>query len=400
MYSHQVDSKGLYLPSTQISEVPQNVRHESIIVPSTSQPNWGGYFVFDFREKSCIIHDLAIQFQVGQIVPQTGDASPVPRYTSCHQWYNRIELVLNNNVIDTIYPVQQFLLHNLFLKDEKRRIVNTGAGMYNNVTSRYTMSQQSTNLWHLPLWTFFKNGHLPMLYPKDDLQLRVYMDTFANSTVLTSGKTYATPSISANLIVDLTRLGQEVNLYKLQELNKRAHHYKFNELRYASISVSNISTSAPTSIILNAITGRVSFLMFVVRPSSTGLTNDNELLFARIKDFSILDSTSTNISGGQVVTHEMYQSLLAYKWVESTFLTEIAFDGASNMSAYLYCFGAEPGETAETGATFNSHLFQGNEQLIINWRSDTVSQGYQIDVFAHVEGCIESTPSYVRKITV
>ncbi len=31
-----------------------HMKHESIIIPSTSAPTWGGYFVIDFRERNCI----------------------------------------------------------------------------------------------------------------------------------------------------------------------------------------------------------------------------------------------------------------------------------------------------------------------------------------------------------
>ena len=396
MYSHQHDSKGLYLPSHQITEVPSNVRHESILIPSTSQPSWGGYFIFDLREKSCIVHDLSIQFLAGSLTPQTGDSAinVIPRYTCAFQWYQRIELVVNNNVIDTIYPIQQYLMHNIFYLNEKRALVNSGAGNPSDLTQRYNMSSTSS-YWHVPLWSFFKNGHIPLLYPKDDVQLRVYMDTLANSVVGTSGRTYPTPSLSANLVVDLTRLGQEVNLYKLQELNKRHHHYKFNELRYGTFNISN--PTGQTSLVLNSITGKVSFLLFTVRNTSTNLNGDNEIVFTKIKDFSILDATSTNITGGQPITHDMHHSVLAEKWSPSSFIVEKGYSATVN-NAYMYSFSADPTETALSASSFNHHQFVGNEQLQISWPSGTTGN-YQIDVYAYVEGIIESSPSYFKKIT-
>ena len=49
-----------------------HMKHESIIIPSTSAPTWGGYFVIDFRERNCILHDLTLQFNVSQLTGYTG----------------------------------------------------------------------------------------------------------------------------------------------------------------------------------------------------------------------------------------------------------------------------------------------------------------------------------------
>ena len=60
--SHFVVNKhGLNIAHSQHISLPQ-MKHESIIIPSTSAPTWGGYFVIDLRERNCILHDLVLQF--------------------------------------------------------------------------------------------------------------------------------------------------------------------------------------------------------------------------------------------------------------------------------------------------------------------------------------------------
>ena len=48
----------------------------------------------------------------------------VPRMTSAFNWFTRIEIVQNNQIIDTIYPQSNFSQHQLFLIDEEREKVH------------------------------------------------------------------------------------------------------------------------------------------------------------------------------------------------------------------------------------------------------------------------------------
>ncbi len=61
------NNQGLTIPYHQYTEIPDNLRHETFIIPSTSAPVWGGFFVFDFKEKGCVLHDLYIQFNTSAV---------------------------------------------------------------------------------------------------------------------------------------------------------------------------------------------------------------------------------------------------------------------------------------------------------------------------------------------
>ena len=110
-YSRSRDQKGLNIPDYQNSQI-QNVKHETVIVPSTSQVAFGAYSIFDFKEKALSLHNIAIQFNVSALTGMTGGTSK--RYTTAFNWFSRIEIVINNQVIDTVYPHQQFFLNNIF----------------------------------------------------------------------------------------------------------------------------------------------------------------------------------------------------------------------------------------------------------------------------------------------
>jgi hypothetical protein len=179
--------------------------------------------------------------------------------------------VQNNQIIDTIYPQSNFLLHQCFLSNEDRQLVNDGAGDYADFTKLFLKTNTNTQneiqftgtsnqgeYWYLPLWSYFHSSHIPMLYPKDDLQIRLYMDTLANclywdSTIAANvGKT-PSASLTCNLLCNVTRLGQDVNLHRLQALNRSVEHYKFLELRYGTTTIQSGVTSF--NYVLNAITG-------------------------------------------------------------------------------------------------------------------------------------------------
>ena len=180
--SHFVINKhGHNVAHSQHINLP-HMKHESIIIPSTSAPTWGGYFVIDFRERNCILHDLTLQFNISALTGYTGTNTTSPRYTPAFFWFSRIEFVQNNNVIDTVYSNQQFLSNQLFNYDEQRALINLSCGLYSNTTQRATLAA-SANSYYVDLWTYFQQGHLPILSQKDDLQIRVYMDTLANNAV-------------------------------------------------------------------------------------------------------------------------------------------------------------------------------------------------------------------------
>ena len=59
MSNFLVNKHALNVNASQHVNLP-HMKHEYIIVPSTSAPSWGGYFVIDFRERNCILHDITL----------------------------------------------------------------------------------------------------------------------------------------------------------------------------------------------------------------------------------------------------------------------------------------------------------------------------------------------------
>ena len=125
-FSRIRDPQNLNIPEYQHSH-QMNIKHETVIIPSTSQVAFGAYSIFDFKEKACLLNDIVLQFQVSNlnIVSNSTDvAFASPRLTPCWNWFTRIEIVQNNQIIDTIYPQSNFLLHQCFLSNEEHQKTN------------------------------------------------------------------------------------------------------------------------------------------------------------------------------------------------------------------------------------------------------------------------------------
>ena len=101
---------GLNLTSKQAITVLPNLRSEISIIPSTSQPNWGSYFSFDVKERNFFNSDLVLNFNVSAITGRSRDATNVPHFSPATVWTSKIELVVNNVTIDTLYAVSNFII--------------------------------------------------------------------------------------------------------------------------------------------------------------------------------------------------------------------------------------------------------------------------------------------------
>ena len=130
----------MFRPNPQASKVVKNInsgeyqpsgqRHEIITIPSSSAPLFGGYCVLDLKEKNIEIHDLMLQLNTSAITGMSGSDASFPCMSPAYFWFSRIEIAVNNVVMDTIFPDEQFIRHQLYYNNEDRRINNMSCGSY------------------------------------------------------------------------------------------------------------------------------------------------------------------------------------------------------------------------------------------------------------------------------
>jgi hypothetical protein len=101
---------GLNLNNDQSSiATPSNLKSEIIIVPATSSPSFGSYFIFDVKERNCLISDLVINFNIGSIGGVSSAPTSYPHFVPLTFLLTKVELVVNNVCVDTLYPIQQYV---------------------------------------------------------------------------------------------------------------------------------------------------------------------------------------------------------------------------------------------------------------------------------------------------
>ena len=93
-HNKTVTKSGLNVGHHQANEIPQ-MKNETVIIPSTSNPSFGSYFIFDMKEKGCYLHNLSIQLQVGPLTITSPVNIPAnyPHFNPAVFWYTRIEFI-------------------------------------------------------------------------------------------------------------------------------------------------------------------------------------------------------------------------------------------------------------------------------------------------------------------
>ena len=393
---------GFNLSQVQSTAVPSALKHEIIIIPSTNTPTWGSMFICDIREHNIKLHNITLQFNVSAISGLSGTVTSYPNYNPAYCWFSRIEILQNSNVIDTIYPEEQFILQQFTNIDEDRVYINNGAGNYSSVSQRNSLAT-SVNNYYVNLRTIFDQTHMPLMTNNSDIQLRVYMDTLANQVNQSTLTGTAVSTInSVNVICKVTRMDQATSQNTLATLSKTPIHHLFHDLRFGQFNILNsaASTALSTQIVLTPIVGKVAMLFFVVRPVGS-VTQLGQLKFTPVTSFSLLDSTSTNIVGGQDILSGLALNYLNKFWCQSSYSQETSI-GLTDNNANVYCwsFSADPVQAFNTGQLLGSKQFTGAEQLKINFNSGSVTSNFTVSVFAMCESAVEQGMSYIKKLSL
>jgi hypothetical protein len=150
-----------------------------------------------------------------------------------------------------------------------------------------------------------------------------------------------------------------------------------------------------TTIVLTPIVGRVATLFFVVR--TAGATSaDNAFTYTAISNFAILNSSSTNIVGGQAISSALSLNVLGQYNCASSYLTETALGLVNNGAhVYIWSFSTDILDALVHGKALSSYTFTGNEQLQINF-TGALGAAAVVDVFAITEAIITQTPSGIN----
>ena len=394
-------SMGINVAKGQRTDTPVGLKPEILQIPSSSQPSFGSYCVFDIKQKNIILHDTSLIVNCTALTGLTGGTSP--RLSPAYFWWTRIEAVVNGVILDTYYPTQQFFLNQILNTNSDRIMVNNGSGSYASPTQRALMASTAGANYIINLHTIFNEAHMVLLTDSHNVQLRVYFDTVAN--IVVAGGATGTGAVSinfANLVCKSTKLPPDVAQNRLALMNAQPEHLLYHDLRYGIFNInSGVSTS---QIVLSSITGKVAFFFFTAK-FVNALTGDGAFTYNKITNFSILDATSTNVTSGQPITDALSLNYLSQFWSNSSYLSETAtgsnaagtiVNNGSNV--YAWSFSSDPMSALNTGKLLSSRSFHGNEQLQIQWTS-SLSTNVQVEVYAMCESILEEGTMSIKKLS-
>ena len=92
IHSRSGGKGGLNVAGHQTDAIPQNLKHEIFIIPSTNTFAFGSMGIIDIKEKGILLHDIMLQFNVSQISGLTGSVSGYPNFNPAIFWIQRYEI--------------------------------------------------------------------------------------------------------------------------------------------------------------------------------------------------------------------------------------------------------------------------------------------------------------------
>lgn len=393
---------GLNLPGMQGLAIPANLKTELSIIPATSTPNFGSVFICDIKDRNILLNDLTLQFNVSAISGLTGGTNL--RWLPSYFWATKIELLINNVTIDTLYPHAEYILNNICFHDEDRIFRNNLAGNYASITQRNALATTSTSSnIYLNLKSFVDQCNIPLLTENHALQLRITLDSLANLYSWTNAYTgTASATINfVNLIAKVTRLDPNIALARLTAMRQKPENYFYHSLRYSPFTVqSGVSTS---TTVLTPIVGNVAALFFFFRTASalTG-ANDATFKYTAPASFNLLDSTGASMVGGQVIPYQVAVQYLQQYLSRSSFASENAIGSNlagtvvdNGVNVIMWSFSQDLPNALTYGQALGSRRFVGSEQLILNYTA-ALGANIQLDVYALTETILEVGATAVR----
>ena len=353
------------------------------------------------KERNCIISDLLLGFTLGAITGATGTAvTSYPHFSPATFFPTKIEIVINNITIDTLYPVQQFTAQQFFNDDNDRVYINNQQGAYNSIIQRNTLSTATSN-YYVKLRTIYNECHIPILSDAHNVQIRVYMDQLANVVNMSTLSGTVTSTITANIICKVLKIPADVASNRLAAMIKKPEQSIYHNLRYSPFAVSSGVSS--TTIVLTPFVGNIVALFFVIR-NADKITKNDAYQFTAISNFALLDSTSSNCVGGQAINSVLALNYLNQFYCRSSYTSETSLganiagtvtDNKANV--YAWSFSSNICEALENGLLLGHRKFLGNEQLQITF-TGSLASNIQVDVWAFCQSVFEQGGNYVKAI--
>ncbi len=332
------------------------------MLPSVTAPAFGTTVDIQFREPSTILHRAQLSMNVSAISGLTGSVTSYPHFVPACYWFDRIEILCSNNVVQVLTGDEIFLKQQCFYSDEYRHMTNVSQGIYSSIVQRAAMAA-TTSTYVVDLGSWIQQNSPVIATNVHALTFRCVFKAIAD--VVQQSTLTGTPVATISqlyLMADVSRIDPGLAQAHYAALVKQPRLYPFQPCVVTQQSFASGTTSA--NVVLNSVVGEALWCFCVLR----SLAGDREATFLPISSFNIQDSSGANINPA-TLTRPSFNAMHS-RWAMSTYLIENSLGLTDNNSnAILYSFTKSPAECARHGTVSNSRRFQGNESVVLTFPS-------------------------------
>ena len=369
--------------------------HTYVTIQSNASVNWGGYCNFDININNYCIHEITLLLNVGAITGITASSLlTLPAFCSAFKWFTQVNITNQNNSLDIYDSQSNFLMNQMYTSLEDSYFINGGAGPYNSLSTRYSMSQTNT-VWQVPLKTgIFNQLKTELLNNNHNIRVSVLLDNLTN--IINQGSLTGTPACvinSCSLILKVSKYDQITTNNKLLQLSRLPSMKLYNSTAYQPF-IANLGSSQSIIALSNFIGLNVQYVYFVIHLSTAITKSESFSLLNNISNYSILSSSGESLVGS---TTSSSVSLLLYNKHSTcgNFTTDSTYG-----NVFTIWHSIDPVSTImQSGGCYGQRLYSGSESLVINY-SSALSANCNIDIYASCSSILKQTNLGFTKIIV
>ena len=287
-----------------------------------------------------------------------------------------------------------YLMNQMYTSLEDSYFINSAAGSYSSLASRYAMSQTNT-VYQIPLKCgIFNQIKTELLNSNHNIRVSVLLDSLTN--IINQGTLTGTPSAllnSCSLILKVSKYDQITTNNKLLQLTRQPKLSLYNTTSYQPF-VANIGSSQSIITLSNFIGLNIQFIYFCIRLSSNITKSEAFTLLNNISSYSILSGSGESLVGS---TTTPSVSLLLYN--KHSTLGCFTVDSTYG-NVYTLWHSIDPVSTiVNSGGCYGQRLYSGSESLVINY-SSVLSANCNIDIYASVSSILKQSQLGFTKLIV
>ena len=368
-----------------------NVTQTWININSNSVPNFNSIVTFDVNQLGKV-QEIYVLFNMSAITGVTGvPAQFLPCPVSAFKFFTTVNYSYQGSILDTTTNDMNYITNQFAHDDQDRLFINTGSGMYNVQSQRYALGQANT-IYQVPLRSFVNQTNPEILNNNHAFRVSLTMDSLQN--IVDTGLLVGIPSMTINSISLLV---------KMQKFDTPTINYKLNQLgrlgRYQDIFSSNLQQQftaivGSTSSIINLpnfINSNINYIYFTIRPITSLTKSVGFNYINNIISYNLNNSSNESLCGGSPVVSSIGLLVLNRENTRGSYCTEL------NASVFAWFHTSDGVRTLATGIPLSSRLYNGSENLTLQW-SSALLVNHQIDIYASAVSVFQQTLLGVSKL--